>query len=70
MELHLMELYVKFNFHKYFHYILQLIYQSSFFYTYNFYNLNILSNIASFITFTLTIIRVPNKSLINYSFAN
>ena len=42
IELLLMELYLKFHFHKYFHYILQLTYQLFFFYTYNFYNLNIL----------------------------
>ena len=41
-ELYLMELYLKFRFHKYFHYILQLIYQLLFFYSYNFYNLNVL----------------------------
>ena len=42
MELHLMELYLNFHFHEHFHYILQLIYQLFFFYTYNFYNLNVL----------------------------
>ena len=41
MELHSMELYIKFHFHKYLHYILQLIYRLFFFCTYNFYNLNI-----------------------------
>ena len=41
IELHLTELHLKFHFHKYFHYILQLINQLFFFYTYNFYNLNI-----------------------------
>ena len=34
--------YKAFHFHQYFHCILQLIYQLFFFYTYNFYNLNIL----------------------------
>ena len=42
MKLHPIDLYLKFHFHKYFRYILQLIYQLSFFYTYNFYDLNIL----------------------------
>ena len=42
MELHSVELYLKFHFHKYFHYTLQLIYQLFFFNNYNFYNLNIL----------------------------
>ena len=42
MELHSMELYLKFHFHKYFHYTHQLIHQLFFFFTYNFYNLNIL----------------------------
>ena len=54
MELHLTELYLMklhpsfhykaFHSHQYFYYILQLIYQLSFFYTYNFYNLNILQH--------------------------
>ena len=44
MELNLMELYLKFHFHKYFYYNLQLIYQLDFFCTYNFYSLNILQH--------------------------
>ena len=42
MKLHLKFHYKAFHFHQYFHYTLQLIYQLSFLYTYNFYNLNIL----------------------------
>ena len=44
MELNLMELYLKFHFHKYFYYILQFIYQLDFFCTYNFYILDILQH--------------------------
>ena len=44
VELHLKFHYKAFHFHQYFYYILQLIYQLSFFYTYNFYNLNILQH--------------------------
>ena len=42
MELNSKFHYKAFHFLQYFEYILQLIYQLFFFYTYNFYNLNIL----------------------------
>ena len=42
MELHLKFHYKAFHFREYFHYILQLIYQLFFFYTYNLCNLNII----------------------------
>ena len=44
MKLHLKSHYKAFNVHQYFRYILQLIYQLIFFYTYNFYNVNILQH--------------------------
>ena len=65
-----LELYYKsFYFRQYFHYILQLIYQLAFLYIYNFHNLNILQH-HIFITFTIIITRIPNKSCITFTFAN
>ena len=48
--------------HRYFHYILQLVYQLNFFYTYSFYNLNL--------QFTFTIARILVRSFITHSFVD
>ena len=46
------------------------MYQSASSYVYEFYNLNILSNVTWFIKFTFTFTRLPNKSFITSSFFN
>ena len=67
-ELHLI-LFSLFLLLQQFQYILLLVYQLIFFYTYNFYNLNILQH-RIIITFTLTITRIPNISSITSAFIN
>ena len=59
MELHSTKLCLKVHFCKYFQYTHQLIYQLFSFYTYNFYNLNILQHRMIYHIHT----RIPNKSL-------
>ena len=56
-------------FHHYFHYILQLIYLLTFFYTYSLYNLIILQNHMIY-HILIHNCRIPIKSFITYSFVN
>ena len=66
---HLKYHYESSHFHQCFHYIHALIYQLTFFCTYNSYNVNIIQY-HMIITFTFIINRIPNKSFITTAFIN